>query len=176
MADRPSARPAGDVGALASTAKASPPPGDEHAGDRLLPCRHTALGQRFYCLFVIEVGGGVVRLLGSTTNPNVAGWPRWRGTSSSSSRGGLLPHFLVRDHDSKFTAGFDEYCAPRASGPSAPVRAPWRNAYAERCVRTGPKGLLDHLLVLSPSVPRISSCRLRPPLQQGAAAPKPEPR
>jgi hypothetical protein len=33
----------------------------------------TVLGQRFYGLFVIDIGSRVVRLLGTTTNPD-GGW------------------------------------------------------------------------------------------------------
>jgi transposase InsO family protein len=111
----------------------------------------TVLGQRFYCLFVIEVGSRVVRLLGTTTNPD-GGWMAQvaRNLVFELQDAGCRVQFLVRDHDSKFTVAFDEIL--RTEGVRTvrtPVRAPRANCYAERWVETVRAECLDHLLVLS---------------------------
>jgi transposase InsO family protein len=57
--------------------------------------------------------------------------------------------YLIRDHDSKFTASFDEVL--RTEGVAViptPIRAPKANAYAERFVGTARRECLDWILVL----------------------------
>ena len=111
----------------------------------------TVLGQRFYCLFVIEVGSRVVRLLGATTNPD----GRWmaqvaRNLIFELQDAGCRVRFLVRDHDCKFTVAFDEILYTEGVRTvRTPVRAPRANCYAERWVETLRAECLDHLLVLS---------------------------
>ena len=92
----------------------------------------TVLGQRFYCLFVVEVGSRAVRLPGTTTNPD-ASWMAQvaRNLIFELQDAGRRPRFLVRDRDSKFTAVFDEVL--RTEGirtVRTPVRAPRANCYA----------------------------------------------
>jgi putative transposase len=55
----------------------------------------------------------------------------------------------LRDHDAKFSAGFDDvFCSEGAQVLMTPVRAPKANAYAERWVRTVRTACLDWLLIL----------------------------
>jgi hypothetical protein len=57
---------------------------------------------------------------------------------------------LLRDRDSKFTAGFDQVF--RSEGVEVvrlPYRAPRANSIAERFVGTCRRGVLDHLLIFS---------------------------
>jgi putative transposase len=57
--------------------------------------------------------------------------------------------FLLRDHDTKFTRGFDEvFCSEGAEMIRTPIRAPKANAYAERWVETARAECLDWTLVL----------------------------
>ena len=135
----------------------------------------TVIGQRFYGLFVIEVGSRVVRLPGTTTSPD----GKWvaqvaRNLAFALQEAGCRVSFLVRDHDSKFTATFDEVL--RTEGirtVRTPVRAPRANCYAERWIETlrrrvpgPPAGLLS-----PPARPCAPS--LRGALQPGATAPRP---
>ncbi len=58
--------------------------------------------------------------------------------------------FLLRDRDSKFTAGFDQVF--RSEGVEVlklPYRTPRANSIAERFVGTFRRELLDHLLIFS---------------------------
>jgi putative transposase len=60
------------------------------------------------------------------------------------------PRFLIRDRDSKFTAGFDEVF--RSEGIRvirAPIAAPRAKAHAERWVGSARRECLDRILIVS---------------------------
>jgi putative transposase len=62
--------------------------------------------------------------------------------------GKMQARFILRDRDSKFTAGFDEVF--RSQGVEVvhlPYRSPRANAFAERWVGTARREVLDHLLI-----------------------------
>ena len=111
----------------------------------------TVLLRRYYVLFVVEVRSRVVHLLGVTANPD-GSWVAQvaRNFTADLEENGLSFRFLLRDRDTKFTAGFDAVMA--TAGVKAlrtPVQAPRANAFAERWVRTARDDCLDHLLVVS---------------------------
>ena len=57
---------------------------------------------------------------------------------------------MLRDRDSKYSAGFDEIFRTEDTKIfTSPVRAPNANAHAERWVRTIRQECLDHLLIIS---------------------------
>ena len=107
--------------------------------------------RRYYVLFVIEVERRVVHLLGVTANPN-GPWVIQvaRNFCAELDEAGQRMGFLVRDRDTKFTAGFDQiFASIGAKTILTPVRSPNANAFAERWVRTVREDCLDHLLVVS---------------------------
>jgi putative transposase len=78
----------------------------------------TVLLRRPYVLFFIDVATRTVYISGVTANP-VGDWATQQARDLTLHLAQRLPavKFLVRDRDTKFTAGFDEGSAPRASGP-----------------------------------------------------------
>jgi hypothetical protein len=71
-----------------------------------------------YVLFVIELGTRRVRVVGVTDHPH-GGWVVQRARDySMRPADGVVPRFLIRDHDSKFTRTFDEVSELTASGSS----------------------------------------------------------
>jgi putative transposase len=99
-------------------------------------------------LFFIELGSRRVHLAGCTTNPTGA-WVTQQARNLSFTGVFERMRFLIRDHDSKFAAAFDEVF--RSEGIKVihtPIRAPQANAYAERFVRTVRTECLDWLLIL----------------------------
>lgn len=107
--------------------------------------------RRYYVLFVIEVEQRVVHLLGVTANPD-GPWVSQvaRNFVAELQDTGRHVRFLIRDHDTKFTASFDNVFASIGTETIlTPVRSPKANAFAERWVRTVREDCLDHLLVVS---------------------------
>jgi putative transposase len=106
--------------------------------------------RHLYVLFVIEFGTRRVRLVGVTDHPNGA-WAVQRAREYSMRQAdGVVPRFLIRDRDSKFTRAYDEVF--RADGVrivKTPIQAPNANATAERWVRTVREECLDWILVRS---------------------------
>ena len=111
----------------------------------------TVLLRRYYVLFVVEIERRVVHLLGVTANPN-GPWVTQvaRNFVAELDETGRRLRFLVRDRDTKFTAGFDQiFASIGVEAIRTPIRSPKANAFAERWVRTVRQDCLDHLLVFS---------------------------
>jgi putative transposase len=109
----------------------------------------TVLLHRIYVLFFIELDTRRVHLSGITANP-VGEWvtQQARNLSFVLSDQSRSTKFLIRDRDTKFTAGFDEVF--RTAGIRTlrtPVRSPRANAFAERFVGTIRRECLDRMLV-----------------------------
>ncbi len=126
-----------------------------HYRTQMLACDfftvETVTLQTVYVLFFIEMGSRRVHLAGCTTTPN-SGWVTQQarqflwclGDESSSMR------FLMHDHDTKFTAAFDNvFVSEGFEIVLTPFRAPKANAVAERWVRSVRQECLDHLLILN---------------------------
>jgi putative transposase len=111
----------------------------------------TVLLQRYYVLFVIEIDRRVVHVLGVTANPN-QGWVAQvaRNFCAELEEASQRFRFVIRDHDTKFTASFDAVLASIGiEAVKTPVRSPRANAFAERWVRTVREDSLDRLLIYS---------------------------
>jgi transposase InsO family protein len=104
-------------------------------------------------LFFIELGRRRIWIAGVTAHPK-ASWvtQQARNLAADLADAGIHLKFLVRDRDTKFTAGFDDvFESEGAQILRTPFRSPNANAYAERFVRTVRTECLDHLLVVSAS-------------------------
>ncbi len=111
----------------------------------------TAWLQRLHVLFFIELASRKVHLAGITASPT-GEWvaQQARNLAWKLHEGALKAKFLLRDHDSKFTAGFDQVF--RSEGVEVlklPYRTPRANSIAERFVGTARRELLDHLPIFS---------------------------
>ena len=111
----------------------------------------TARLQRLHVLFFIEIASRKVHLGGITANP-AGEWvaQQARNLAWKLQDGALTAKFLLRDRDSKFTAGFDQVF--RSEGVEVlrlRYRAPRANSIAERFVGTCRREVLDNLPVFS---------------------------
>ncbi|HEY5989018.1 MAG TPA: integrase core domain-containing protein [Streptosporangiaceae bacterium] len=103
-----------------------------------------------YVLFFIQLSSRRVVLAGVTATPDSA-WVTQQASNAAMELDdpGSSTKFLLRDHDTKFTGGFDEVCwSERAKVIRTPIQAPTANAYAERWVQTARSQCLDWTLVL----------------------------
>jgi putative transposase len=98
-----------------------------------------------YVLFFIHLSSRRVVLAGVTANPD-SGWvaQQARNVAMDLNDQDFAVRILLRDHDAKFTASFDEvFCSEGAEVIRTPIRAPKANAYAERWVQTVRAECLD---------------------------------
>jgi putative transposase len=101
-------------------------------------------------LFFIELDTRRVHVAGVTANPD-GGWVAQEARNLLLVLGeqGRQLHFVLRDHDAKFSRTFDDIF--RSEGAQillTPVQAPNANAYAERWIRTVRAECLDWLLIV----------------------------
>jgi hypothetical protein len=103
-----------------------------------------------HVLFFIQLSTRRVVATEVTAHPDTA-WVTQQGRNAAMELGdqGVSIRFLLRDHDAKFTPGFDEvFDSEEGKVVRTPIRAPKANAYAERWVQTVRAECLDWTLVL----------------------------
>jgi putative transposase len=109
----------------------------------------TVFLKRVYVLFFIEIASRRVHLAGLTANPNgtwVIQQARNLLMDLDERAGGL--RFLIRDRDTKFTAGFDDvFTSMGIKIIKTPPQAPRANAIAERWVGTARRECTDRMLI-----------------------------
>jgi hypothetical protein len=102
-----------------------------------------------YVLFFIQLSTRRVVAAGVTAHPDSA-WVTQQARNAAmdlNDRGGSI-RFLLRDHDAKFTRGFDDVFGSEGGQVlRTPIRAPKANAHAERWIRTVRAECLDWTLV-----------------------------
>jgi putative transposase len=103
-----------------------------------------------HVLFFIHLSTRRVVATEVTAHPDTA-WVTQQARNAAMELGdrGVSMRFLLRDHDAKFTRGFDEvFDSEEGKVVRTPIRAPKANAYAERWVQTVRAECLDWTLVL----------------------------
>jgi putative transposase len=108
--------------------------------------------ETLFVLFFIHLSSRRVVLAGVTAHPDSA-WvtQQARNAAIGLDDRGVPIRFLLRDHDAKFTPGFDEvFDSGEGKVVRTPIRAlaPKANAHAERWVQTVRAECLDWTLVL----------------------------
>ncbi len=110
----------------------------------------TVLLRRLYVLIFIHHDSRLVRIAGVTATP-VADWVTQcaRNLSMQLADKAHAVTFLIRDHDTKFTASFDAvFAAEGARIVKTPVGAPRANAICERVIGSIRRECLDRMLIL----------------------------
>jgi putative transposase len=140
--------------------------------------------RRIYVLLFIERQSRRVHLAGATENPSGA-WvaQHARNLAGSRSEREAPPRVLIRDHDAKFTAAFDEiFRIEGAEIVRTPIAAPRANAIAARFVGTVRRECLDWPPISGrPHLERVLGVLVdhdhghRPHRALGLAAPDPAP-
>jgi transposase InsO family protein len=138
-----------------------------------------------HVLFFIQLSTRRVVAAAVTAHPDAA-WvtQQARNAAIDLSDRGLSVRLLLRDHDAKFSRGFDDvFSSEEGQVLRTPIRAPRANAYAERWIQTVRSECLDwtlvrgrrHLLRLLRTYVRHYN-EQRPHRSLALAAPAPEPR
>ena len=110
---------------------------------------NTVFLRRLYVLFFIEHGTRGVHLAGITARPTGA----WVTQQARNLLMNIEGHadglkFMIRDRDTKFTAGFDAvFTAVGVRIIKTPVAAPRANAIAERWIASARRECLDRMLI-----------------------------
>src|SRR6266700_4616433 len=102
-----------------------------------------------FVLFFIHLSSRRVVLAGVTAHPDTA-WvtQQARNVAMDLDDRGVSIRFLLRDHDAKFSHGFDDVFGSEGGQVlRTPIRAPKANAYAERWVQTVRAECLDWTLL-----------------------------
>ena len=126
-----------------------------HYKNQILACDfftvETICLQTIYALFFIELGTSRIHFAGCTAKPN-ASWVTqqarqliWDLDDTSQTF-----HFLIHDHDTKFSSLFDNvFISESVNIIHTPFQAPKANSFAERWVRSVREECLDHILIIN---------------------------